>query len=140
MNRIAGKLVSCMGYSIIKKTGLAYAITIILRVVYSCQASPGIQVGSGFKLGYGGLGCVLHGKCVLGNNVSVGPNVTIGGNIDSGGVPVIGNNVRISVGAKILGDIVIGDNSVVGANAVVLKDVEPNTVVGGIPAKVLRRL
>ncbi|PSR32915.1 MAG: acetyltransferase, partial [Sulfobacillus thermosulfidooxidans] len=34
----------------------------------------------------------------------------------------------------------IGDNSVVAANAVVTKDVEPNVVVGGVPARIIKKL
>lgn len=43
----------------------------------------------------------------------------------------------IFAGAKVLGGITIGDNAVIGANAVVVNDVAPNTVVAGIPAKVI---
>ena len=53
------------------------------------------------------------------------------------GVPVIGNDVYIATGAKILGPITIGNNSVVGANAVVIHNVPENTVVAGLPAKVI---
>jgi len=41
----------------------------------------------------------------------------------------------ITCGAKVLGDITVGDNSIIGANAVVVKDVEPGAVMGGVPAK-----
>ena len=46
----------------------------------------------------------------------------------------IGNNVWIGAGAKILDGVTIGDNSIVAANAVVNKDVESGSIVGGIPA------
>jgi serine O-acetyltransferase len=38
-----------------------------------------------------------------------------------------------------LGDITVGDGAVIGANAVVVRDVEPGAVMGGVPAKVIRR-
>jgi len=63
--------------------------------------------------------------------------VTIGGRLKISGVPVIGNDVYIATGAKILGPITIGNNSVVGANAVVIHNVPENTVVAGLPAKVI---
>lgn len=49
-------------------------------------------------------------------------------------------NVWIGVGATILPGITIGENSIVGAAAVVTRDVPPNTVVAGIPAKVVKTL
>lgn len=55
------------------------------------------------------------------------------------GSVVIGNYVTIGMGARVLGhrNIVIGDNCVIGANAVVTKDIPPNSIVAGIPAKII---
>jgi len=58
----------------------------------------------------------------------------------SKGPVIIKDNVWIGEGTCILPGVTIGENSIVGANAVVTKDVPPNTVVGGIPAKVLKTL
>jgi acetyltransferase-like isoleucine patch superfamily enzyme len=51
----------------------------------------------------------------------------------------VGSNVWIGYGACILRGVRVGDNSVIGTNAVVTSDVPANTVVGGIPARVIRR-
>lgn len=51
----------------------------------------------------------------------------------------IGNDVWIGTGAMILGGIKIGDGAVIAAGAVVTKDVEPYTIVGGVPAKPIRK-
>ena len=51
---------------------------------------------------------------------------------------VVGSNVWIGYGACVLRGVWVGDNSVVGTNSVVTKDVPANSVVGGVPAKVLR--
>ncbi|SON55310.1 Virginiamycin A acetyltransferase [Hartmannibacter diazotrophicus] len=51
----------------------------------------------------------------------------------------IGHDVWIGHGATILSGVTIGDGAVVGAGAVVSRDVEPYTIVGGVPAKVIRR-
>ena len=51
----------------------------------------------------------------------------------------IGNDVWIGCNAVICRGVHIGDGAVVGAGAVVTKDVEPYTIVGGIPAKVIKR-
>jgi acetyltransferase-like isoleucine patch superfamily enzyme len=48
------------------------------------------------------------------------------------------NNVWIGYGACILRGVTVGDNAIIGTNSVVTKDVEPNAVVGGVPARVLR--
>lgn len=51
----------------------------------------------------------------------------------------IGNDVWIGHGATILAGVTVGDGAVIAAGAVVAKDVAPYTIVGGVPARVLRR-
>lgn len=55
--------------------------------------------------------------------------------LDAVGKIDIGNNVFIGYRALVLRGVTIGDNSVIAAGAVVTKDVPPNSVVGGVPAK-----
>lgn len=50
----------------------------------------------------------------------------------------IGNDVWIGSGAKIKSGITIGDGAVIGAGAVVTRDVEPFSIVGGVPAEIIR--
>jgi acetyltransferase-like isoleucine patch superfamily enzyme len=50
----------------------------------------------------------------------------------------IERNVWIAAGAMIIGGVTVGENSVIAAGSVVTKDVPPNTLVGGNPAKVIR--
>lgn len=71
------------------------------------------------------------GKCCW-----INQQVTVGYSNDTE-PPTVGNGVRISAGAKVLGAISIGDNAIIGANAVVVKDVEANKIVGGVPAKAI---
>ena len=54
------------------------------------------------------------------------------------GPVIIGNNVWIGEGARILSGVTIGDGSVIGTNAVVTHDVPAYSVVGGVPAKIIR--
>ena len=53
---------------------------------------------------------------------------------------VIERNVWIAAGATIIGGVTVGENSVVAAGSVVTKDVPPNTLVGGNPARVIRSI
>jgi acetyltransferase-like isoleucine patch superfamily enzyme len=52
---------------------------------------------------------------------------------------VIGDDVWIGYGATIVGDVTVGTGSIVGSRAHVVADVPPYSVVGGVPAKVLRK-
>lgn len=90
------------------------------------------------------------GGIVIEDDVMIGPRV----NITSEDHPVdvatrktlvpaavlIKKNAWIGAGATILPGVTIGENSVVAAGAVVRKDVPPNTVVGGVPAKMLKNI
>jgi len=51
---------------------------------------------------------------------------------------VIGNDVWIGTGAKIINGITIGDGAIIAAGAVVIKDVPPYAVMGGVPAKIIK--
>ncbi len=53
---------------------------------------------------------------------------------------VIGRDVWLGANAKVLPGVTIGDGAIVAAGAVVTKDAPPNTVVGGVPAKVIKWL
>ena len=58
---------------------------------------------------------------------------------DNRGDIVVGSDVWIGYEAVILSGVTIGDGAIIGARAVVTKDVEPYTIVGGVPAKPIRR-
>ena len=72
------------------------------------------EIGEKSRFAYGGIGVVLHKDCKIGKNCMIGQGVTIGG--------------RTGPGAPII-----------GANSVVIKNVEENTIVGGIPAKIISK-
>jgi virginiamycin A acetyltransferase len=52
---------------------------------------------------------------------------------------VVGNDVWIGYNATIMAGVTIGDGAIIAANATVVKDVEPYTIVGGNPAKIIRK-
>lgn len=64
--------------------------------------------------------------------------MVLGNNGSQDARPVLGDNVAFGPGAKAFGKLTIGDNVFVAPNAVVTKDVSANTIVGGVPAKVIR--
>lgn len=58
---------------------------------------------------------------------------------DNKGDIVIGNDVWIGYDAVIMAGVTVGDGAIIGTRAVVTKDVEPYSIVGGIPAKEIRK-
>ena len=59
--------------------------------------------------------------------------------MDNKGDIVIGNDVWIGYEAVIMAGVHIGDGAIIGTRAVVTKDVPPYTIVGGVPAKEIRK-
>lgn len=95
-------------------------------------------------------GCCFQdqGGITLGDNVLIGQQVVIAtlnhafepdrrGDMLPAPV-VIGNNVWVGAKAVILPGVTIGDGAIIAAGAVVTKDVPANTVVGGVPAKIIK--
>jgi serine O-acetyltransferase len=81
---------------------------------------------------------VIDGRIEIGTGTVIAPWVTLGRYGEALEGPTIGNDVFIGTGAKIFGAIKVGDGARIAANAVVVRDVPPNTTVGGAPAKVIR--
>lgn len=106
-------------------------------IVNSCVIGRGTEFGPGFVIVHS-HGIVINGRVRGGAKVHLEHEVTIGDN-GAGACPVLGSDIYIGAGAKVIGPVAIGDGAKVGANAVVVKDVEPDTTVVGIPAKPVRR-
>ncbi len=94
-----------------------------------------LEIGGGLYIQHG-FATMIAAKSI-GKNCWINQQVTIGYN-GQGDPPVIGDNVMITCGAKVLGQIHVGNHVVVGANAVVIRDVPDHSVVGGVPARILR--
>jgi len=112
----------------------------VARFFTGIEIHPGAVIGKRLFIDHG-MGVVIGETAVIGNNVLLYQGVTLGGTgIEKGKRhPTIGNNVVIGTGAQVLGNITIGDNSYVGANAVVIKDVPPNSTVVGVPGRITKQ-
>lgn len=95
--------------------------------------------GKGLTI-YHTQGIVINGMTEIGDNFILHGNNCIGTDGFSLDCPKIGNNVRLGVGAKIIGNVEIADNVTVAAGAVVVKScTEPNVVLAGVPARIVKR-
>jgi len=119
---------------------LARLISQISRHFTGIEIHPGAKIGKGFFIDHG-MGVVIGETAIIGDSVLLYQGVTLGGTgLEKGKRhPTIGNNVVIGTGAKVLGNITVGDNSYIGANAVVIKDVPPNSTVVGVPGRITKQ-
>ena len=117
---------------------LARLVSQFARFITGIEIHPGAKIGKRLFIDHG-MGIVIGETATIGNDCTIYHGVTLGGTGKDKKKrhPDVGNNVMIGCGAKVLGPIKIGDNVKIGANAVVLKDVEKNTTVVGVPAKVI---
>lgn len=105
---------------------------------YGIQIPYSVKVGRGFYIGHFGE-IVVSTHAIIGDNVNISQGVTIG-NASRGfrkGAAEIKDEVYIGPGAKIVGKVIIGNNVAIGANAVVTKDISNDSVVAGVPAKLI---
>ena len=113
-------------------------ISNISRFLTGIEIHPAVKIGKNFFIDHG-MGIVIGETTVIGDNVSIYQGVTLGGTKweKRKRHPSISDNVVIGAGAKVLGPITVGKNSKIGANSVVTRNVPSNTVVVGIPARVV---
>ncbi|MDY3014107.1 MAG: 2,3,4,5-tetrahydropyridine-2,6-dicarboxylate N-acetyltransferase [Evtepia sp.] len=97
----------------------------------------GAVIGAGTMID---MGAVLGGRATVGKNCHVGAGAVLAGVIEpASAIPVVvEDDVMIGANAVVLEGCRIGKGAVVAAGAVVVSDVAPNTVVAGVPAKVLK--
>ena len=106
--------------------------------VFGVDIHPAAQIKGGVMIDHA-TGVVIGETSQIDENVSIFQGVTLGGRGTEEGDrhPKIKSGVSIYASSTILGNITIGKNSVVAAGSLVLKDVDSDTTVAGIPAKVL---
>lgn len=116
---------------------------LITDIILGCEIPVSTKIGKGLIIHHG-RATVLNKNVVLGNNVTIKHNTTIGNKISLDGInlgcPKIEDNVLIEPHCIIVGSITIGRNSIIGAGSVVVKSVEPYSIVAGNPAKLIRKI
>lgn len=117
-------------------TFLGRLVAEVARALTGIEIHPGAKIGIGLVIDHG-MGVVIGETTVIGKDVLIYHGVTLGGVslTETKRHPTVGARVVIGAGAKVLGNITIGDGARVGANAVVTRDVDPETTVIGIPAR-----
>ena len=141
-------------YEILKELlGQCYEETLI-EPPFRCDEGKNVFIGRYFYANYN-LVILDHMKITIGNNVMIGPNCVISSashsldyrirnkdnDMDITGAPVtIEDNVWIGANVAVMPGVTIGKHSVVAAGSVVTRDVPPDVVVAGVPAKIVKKL
>ena len=110
------------------------------RSLTGVEIHPGATIGHGVFIDHG-MGVVIGETTEVGNRCLLYQGVTLGGTGKDHGKrhPTLAENVVVGAGAKVLGAICIGSNTRIGAGSVVVRDVQENCTVVGIPGRVIHQ-
>ncbi|MHA2133440.1 MAG: serine O-acetyltransferase [Candidatus Thorarchaeota archaeon] len=129
--------------SFLHRLGIPYVprfLSHVNRTMTQIEIHPGARIGTDFFIDHGG-GVVIGETAEIGDNVTIYQGVTLGGTSMKREKrhPTIGDDVVIGAGARILGPVVIGNRVRIGANAVVTEDIPDDSVVVGVPGRIVAR-
>ena len=110
------------------------------RSLTGIEIHPGARIGHGVFIDHG-MGVVIGETTEIGNRCLLYQGVTLGGTGKEHGKrhPTLAENVVVGAGAKVLGAIQVGANTRIGAGSVVVRNVESNSTVVGIPGRVVHQ-
>ncbi|KAH3667523.1 hypothetical protein OGAPHI_003172 [Ogataea philodendri] len=123
----------------------------LIETPFSCDYGLNIVAGDDLYINANAV-LLDTSLIILGNNCKIGPNVTIttadhpldangrSEGLDYSRKVIIGDNCWIAANATILPGVQLGDNVVVGAGSVVTKNIESNSLVLGVPGRIVRKL
>ena len=119
---------------------LARFISTLARWITGIEIHPGAVIGRRFFIDHG-MGVVIGETSEIGDDCMMYHGVTLGGTSwdKVKRHPTLKDGVIIGAGAKILGPITLGKNVRVGSNSVVVKSIDDNCTVVGIPGRVLQK-
>jgi len=115
-------------------------ISTLARWITGIEIHPGAVIGRRFFIDHG-MGVVIGETSEIGDDCMMYHGVTLGGTSwdKVKRHPTLKDGVIIGAGAKILGPITLGKNVRVGSNSVVVKSIDDNCTVVGIPGRVLKK-
>ncbi len=115
-------------------------ISHLTRFFTGIEIHPGATIGRGVFIDHG-MGVVIGETSEIGDRCLLYQGVTLGGTGKESGKrhPTLKANVVVGAGAKVLGAIYVGSNTRIGAGSVVVKNVEANSTVVGIPGRVVHQ-
>jgi serine O-acetyltransferase len=110
------------------------------RFLTGIEIHPAARIGAGVFIDHG-MGVVIGETAEVGEDVTLYQGVTLGGTSlkREKRHPTLERNVVVGAGAAILGAITVGAGTRVGAGSVVVRDTPPDSVVVGVPGKVIFR-
>ena len=119
---------------------LARFISTLARWITGIEIHPGAVIGRRFFIDHG-MGVVIGETAIIGDDCMLYHGVTLGGTTwdKVKRHPTLKNGVVIGAGAKILGPITLGNNVRVGSNSVVVRSINDNETVVGIPGRIVRQ-
>ena len=119
---------------------LARFISTFARWLTGIEIHPGAVIGRRFFIDHG-MGVVIGETAIIGDDCMLYHGVTLGGTSwdKVKRHPTLKNGVVIGAGAKILGPITLGENVRVGSNSVVVRSIDDNETVVGIPGRIVRK-
>lgn len=119
---------------------LARFISTLARWVTGIEIHPGAVIGRRFFIDHG-MGVVIGETTIIGDDCMLYHGVTLGGTTwdKVKRHPTLKNGVVIGAGAKILGPVTLGNNVRVGSNSVVVRSIDDNETVVGIPGRIVRK-
>lgn len=129
-----------------------------MKIGKGCTVETRVNFGMGKNITIGNMCQINEGVYIqsgnIGNYVLIAPNASILGKFHGYDMveipmalqgitrdipPTIGDDVWIGRNVVVMPGVIIGNGSIIGSNSVVTKNIEPYSIVGGVPAKLIRK-